>query len=764
MSESAQPLGGGSEFATPCDASTTRITVGSDGVIRSWNQAAETLSGYSPGEAVGHPLFEVLVAPAPPAERATLLAHLATGRPLKVSVQGRGGRELLLRTEVPPPPGAHCLDDFSAPLREVTLSAAAVDRATTSEQVDALAGRLRELLEALPDAMLIVDDRGRIVLINRSAEALFGAEHQELVGKTIEDLVPGLSRLQPAGHLADSSADPRQRQMASGLELHARRRDGSSFPAEISLSLLTAGEGTFVIAAIRDIGKRRTIETKFRALLEAAPDAMVIVNRQGAIELVNGQAEELFGYGRAELLGQPIEVLLPERYHGVHAVHRQRFSSAPWVRSMGCGIELLGRHRNGREFPVEVSLAPIETEEGILVASAIRDTTERRRLEDLRRHGLEEASRLKSEFLANMSHELRTPLNAILGFAELMHDGKAGPVNADQKEYLGDVLTSSRHLLGLINDVLDLSKIEAGRIEFAAEPVDVEKIAAEVRDTLRSLGDSRRIAISIEADPAVGPVTTDPGRLKQVLYNYLSNALKFTPEGGRITLRIGSEDDGHFRLEIEDQGIGIKPEDQERLFVEFEQLDASVAKKYGGTGLGLALTRRIVEAQGGRVGVESQPGRGSRFFAILPRQATTASLPPLPVPSRGASVLIVEDDPQDRAVLAHGLTAAGFAVETVGTGAAAIERCRGRALAAVLLDLILPDLPGIDVLKDIRGATAHRRAPIIAISGTPAETAADWPLDAFVAKPIRIEDVLATLARAGIVPAPGPNPRGDLVP
>src|SRR5205823_4989390 len=212
---------------------------------------------------------------------------------------------------------------------------------------------------------------------------------------------------------------------------------------------------------------------------------------------------------------------------------------------------------------------------------------------------VQEANRLKSEFLANMSHELRTPLNGIIGFAELMHDGKVGPVSAEHKEYLGDILTSARHLLQLINDVLDLSKVESGKMEFRLEPVEVAKLVGEVRDILRTLAAQKRIDVNTEIDPAVSGIVSDASKLKQVLYNYLSNALKFTPDEGRVTVRVVPEDREHFRLEVKDTGIGIKPEDMDKLFVEFQQLDASVAKKYPGTGLGLALTKRIVETQGG---------------------------------------------------------------------------------------------------------------------------------------------------------------------
>jgi len=232
---------------------------------------------------------------------------------------------------------------------------------------------------------------------------------------------------------------------------------------------------------------------------------------------------------------------------------------------------------------------------------------------------VEHASRMKSEFLANMSHELRTPLNGIIGFTELMHDGKLGAVAANHKEYLGDVLSSAKHLLSLINDILDLSKVESGKVEFRPEPGKLSKIVGEVRDIVRALAFKKQISIKVEIDSAVEDLIIDAARLKQVLYNYISNALKFTDEHGRITVRAAPMQDDQFCIEVEDTGIGIPVEQTERLFVEFQQLDSTSAKKYPGTGLGLALVKRIVEAQGGRVGMRSVSGEGSTFYAVLPR-------------------------------------------------------------------------------------------------------------------------------------------------
>jgi signal transduction histidine kinase len=230
-----------------------------------------------------------------------------------------------------------------------------------------------------------------------------------------------------------------------------------------------------------------------------------------------------------------------------------------------------------------------------------------------------ETTRLKSEFHASMSHELRTPLNAIIGFAALMRKDRNGSLSPEYRGYMDDILTSARHLLELIDDVLDLAKVEAGKMELRPVTVDLTTLSREVADVVRALAAAKRLRIDVSVDPRARTVVTDPQRLKQILYNYLSNAIKFTAEGGQVSLRIGPEGEDRFRLDVQDTGIGIAPEHFNKLFVEFQQLDSSAAAKHRGTGLGLALTRQIVEAQGGRVEVQSAPGKGSTFSAVLPR-------------------------------------------------------------------------------------------------------------------------------------------------
>ena len=267
-----------------------------------------------------------------------------------------------------------------------------------------------------------------------------------------------------------------------------------------------------------------------------------------------------------------------------------------------------------------------------------RDSSARKGPEQEALRRLSEASRLKSEFLANMSHELRTPLNTIIGFASLIQSGKAGQITVEQREFLGHILASSRHLLQLISDLLDVAKIEAGKMELRVERVALAPLVDEVRDAMSLMAAEKHIEIDYDVDPALISVTLDAARLRQVLFNYLSNAIKFTPEGGSVALRIFPEGE-MFRIEVEDTGIGISAEELPHLFAEFEQLDSGAAEKYPGTGLGLSLTKRIVEAQGGSVAVKSTPGVGSMFSAVLPKVVSDSpGRPHLAHPERSRTI------------------------------------------------------------------------------------------------------------------------------
>jgi len=585
------------------------IALSPRGEILFWNQGATTLFGYTPDEALGRLLEDLVIPPGRREEARRAREDALAGKAVlfetvrrrkdhsevdvnvsKRVVRGAGGQVLFI---------AESLRDVSQ------LNRLRAERASEI--------RFKGLLEAAPDAMVIVDAAGCIVFVNSQTERIFGYGRDELLGGPIEMLIPERFRAAHPHKRSAYLAAPRPRPMGAGLDLFGRRKNGSEFPAEISLSPLETEQGRLVTAAIRDITDSKRAEQKFRGLMESAPDAMVIVDSRGRMVLINAQTERLFRYRREQLLHRSIEMLIPERFRARHPALRGEYFAAPKPRPMGAGVDLFGLRSDGSEFAAEISLSPIETPEGTLVTAAIRDITDRKVLEEK----MQQANRLKSEFLANMSHELRTPLNAIIGFAELMHDHLVPPTSPQHDEFVGYILNSGTHLLQLVNDILDLSKIEAGKMEFRPEPTELGRVVNEVVAMLRTTATAKKIEVTHELAP-LPLATLDPARLKQVLYNYLSNALKFTPDGGRVIVRLLPAGTDLFRVEVEDSGIGIRPEDLGRLFVEFQQLDEALTKKQGGTGLGLALTKRIVEAQGGSVGVRSVPGTGSVFHAVLP--------------------------------------------------------------------------------------------------------------------------------------------------
>ena len=596
------------------------LVLSPEGTVLRWNPAAEALFGYPETEARGRRLGDLIVPQDLADDDSRHRADAARdgfavyesvrrhkdGSLVHVSVSTRAVRT-----------AQGVLDYFLSSQKDVTLFKVRRD-------TKLLEARYRDLLESTPDAIVMVNASGRIVLLNSQAERVFGYARAELLGQPIEVLLPQRFRHAHLRHRSSFSGAPRTRTMGAGLELHGLRKGGSEFPVEVSLSPLETEEGTMVMSAIRDITDRKRADQKFKDLLESAPDAMVIVDQRGRIVLVNSQAVSLFGFSRDELLGQPIELLVPERFRAPHPGHRHGFFAAPRPRSMGAGLDLYGLRKDGTEFPVEISLSPLETEEGLFVSSAIRDVTQRKLIERALREKnveLENAALVKDRFLASMSHELRTPLNAILGFTGTLLMQLPGPLNPEQEKQLRIVQNGARHLLSLINDLLDVAKISASKLSLHIEPVDCRTLVGDVAESLGPQARGKGLDFGVDMPDHAVLLHTDRRAFNQILINLVGNAIKFTQEG-RVQLVLedhGSGPGRTVRVQVHDTGPGIPAPDQPRLFEAFSRAENSDRRHHEGTGLGLHLSRKLAEALGGSVSfVSDGQAHGCTFTVEFP--------------------------------------------------------------------------------------------------------------------------------------------------
>jgi PAS domain S-box-containing protein len=595
-----------------------------EGLITTWNRGAEQMFGYTAAEAVGQPIT-LLAWPGYEDDMRELLQRI--GREDAVEHyetlrRHKDGRSLVVSLTLSP-----VRDDAG---KLVGISKIARD-ITEQKKQEELGQRQAQLLDQAYEPMLVRDHQDRITYWNKGAERLYGWTAAEAVGRVSHEL------------LQTTFGEP-QEEIAKTLEsdghwegevLHRTRKGQRVMLLSRWIRELGVAE-PHVMETNVDMSEREQrlaaeeqtrLERRFRQLLEAAPDAIAEVSADGRIVMVNRVAEEMFGYVRDELLGQSVDVLVPDAIRHTHYRHRDSYLEHPRTRPMGTGLELHAKRRDGSLFPVEISLSPIQTEGGIHVTAVIRDVTERKRAEtevrrlqqqytaelEARNREIERANRLKSEFLASMSHELRTPLHTIIGFAELLQEDA---LSETQQRFVGHIHRDSEHLLELINDVLDLSKIEAGQLVLRREVYPLAQSVGEALDAIRPGATAKGIQIE-EWGERDSLVDADPLRVKEMLYNLLSNAVKFTPEGGKVWIEMTGEA-GFVRVTVGDTGVGIPTEEQENIFDKFYQVGNTTRGVREGTGLGLSITKELVQMHGGWMEVDSAPGQGSRFTFTLP--------------------------------------------------------------------------------------------------------------------------------------------------
>jgi PAS domain S-box-containing protein len=596
------------------------VVVNQEGDIVLLNLQAERQFGYRRDELLGQKVKNII--PKGFAER--LIADETRTASEALAQQIGTGIELIGRRK---DGGEFPIELMLSPLESaegILVTAAIRDISVRKEAEKTLAqmeGRYRGLLEAAPDAMVVVNQEGDIVLLNLQAERQFGYRRDELLGQKVKNIIPeGFAERLIADETRSASEALAQR-IGTGIELIGRRKDGGEFPIELMLSPLESAEGILVTAAIRDISVRKNaekylaqMEGRYRGLLEAAPDAMVVVNQEGDIVLLNLQAEKQFRYRRDELLGQKVKNIIPEGFAERLIADRLRSAEDALAQQIGTGLELTGRRRDGSEFPIELMLSPLENSKGTLVTAAIRDISVRKDVEKHLAQKVEELSRSNDElgqFVYIASHDLQEPLRMVASYTQLLSKRYSGKLDADADEFIAFAVDGASRMQRLIRDLLAYSRV--GTKGNDLQDISSEEAFRQAMINLQGVVEDSGALVTHDSLPSV---MADETQLIQLFQNLVGNAIKYQYPGiPRIHVSAARNDQGVWIFSVRDNGIGIEPQYFDKIFGVFQRLHRR--EEFAGTGIGLAICKKIVERHGGGITVESELGHGSTFRFTL---------------------------------------------------------------------------------------------------------------------------------------------------
>ncbi len=638
-----------------------------------------------------------------------------------------------------------------------------------SEADELSSDKYRQILDTAPDAMVVVSQHRKIVFVNAQTEKMFGYPRHELLGQPLDALIPERFRSTHGGHVDGFFAQPGTRLMGSGIELFGRRSDGTELAIEVSLSPVGSDDGFLVSAAIRDITDRKRLETaanvaaeRLASAVESIQDAFALFDEQDQLVLCNSVYRRLIGDSLSgPLVGRRYAEVLEawvETIHFPDEASREKFRSERLVRRRDQTSTFDVRMTDGRSLRV----IDRQTAEGGTVKTVWDLTEDEQRAEELRlaRTAAEAGSAAKSEFLASMSHELRTPLNAVLGFAQLLQRDKKERLSPRHLERVDQILSGGEHLLRLIDDILDLSRIEAGGVSISTEPVSLADVLDEACRSLEQLAVRLQITVAVEPlAPELPMVSADRTRLVQILMNLGSNAIKYNRPDGKVTFTVSTPSKGTVRVTVRDTGMGIPFEKQDKLFQPFQRAGQETGP-IEGTGIGLVITRKLAGLMRGDVGFESTPGEGSIFWVSLPahESGTQSTIPPAKEPSSDTRllasghrvVLYVEDNPANVTFMKDLLSSfENIHLLIAPTAEMGIEIVRSRRPEIVIMDINLPGMSGLDALRVLRADEHTKDIPIIALTAAASDRDRQRGMQAgfyrYLTKPVKVDELLAAL-------------------
>lgn len=631
----------------------------------------------------------------------------------------------------------------------ISLLAETLHRARTKAEANEAKAReqseqFRVTLNSIGDAVIATDVKGRVTFMNPVAETLTGWKHRDALGKPLEEVFKIVNE-QDRNSVVNPALRAIQEGVIVGLANHTVliSRDQTEIPIDDSGAPIKNAAGRIIgsVLIFRDITDRRLADDRFRLVVEAAPNAMVMVDDGGRIILVNSQTERLFGYTREELIGRPIELLVPERFRNQHPEYRAGFARVPQARPMGAGRDLFGLHRDGSEVPIEIGLNPLEVKGKTFVLSSIVDISARKRAEEERsrllasehdaREAAEAASRAKDEFVAMISHEIRSPLNAVLGWAQMLRTGKLD--KAGRERAIETIERNAKLQVQIIEDLMDISRVITGKLNLSIRPVEPVQIVEAAIDSIRPAAEAKAIHIDVHIDSKNTLFLGDPNRLQQIVWNLLSNAVKFTPRLGRIEIKV-ERIESYLEICVSDTGAGIEPEFLPYVFDRFSQASTGSERKHGGLGLGLAIVRHLVELHGGSVKADSPGvGHGATFTVSLPVGPERAlasqfegravslekahSLSSVKILD-GLTVMIVDDEVETRELLTAILTGRGAEVISCGSAAEALTKLERLRPNLLVSDVGMPEEDGYSLIRKVRELGPEQGGNIPAVALT----------------------------------------------